>query len=87
MAVRRIWYQSSGLAQGLIVTAKLYGTQNQLLNGSIEFQEMSEDAIYYADVEFLDGKSLMKVYENGVYTLMNVFDYSNGPGIISAKIG
>ena len=87
MAVKRIWYQSSGLTQGLTVTAKLYGTQNQVLNANISFTEMPDDAIYYSDVDFNTGRSMMKVYEDGQFVLMNVFDFGNYPGIISARIG
>lgn len=58
-----------------------------MINANITFTEMPDDAVYYADVDFINGRSMMKVYENGVFTLMNVFDFSNYPGIISARMG
>lgn len=88
MAIRRVWYSSIGLQSGLTVTAKLYDEKNVLIQDNIAFMEMPQYPVYYADVTFpQQSKSMMIVFENGSFVMMNVFDYTVIPGMVTYRIG
>lgn len=88
MNVRRVWYSSIGLQSGLTVTAKLYDEKNILIQDNITFVEMTQCPVYYADVNFPQhSKSMMMVFENGSFVMMNVFDYTVIPGMVTYRIG
>jgi len=83
--IQRIWYQPVTFATGLTVTAKLYDSQNVLVNGAIEFQEMApETGIYYSDINFSTvGKFIMVFSENGTRTIVFIVEVGVGAGIVT----
>ena len=83
--IQRIWYQPINFDTGLIVTAKLYSSDNVVVDDSISFQEMAaETGIYYSDINFpSNGKYVLVFSEGGARTIIFVTEIGSAAGFVT----
>lgn len=84
--INRLFYISTGFAVGLTVTAHFI-KENLTVTPTITFIEHpTETGVYYVDYNFdVNGKWIIKVFENGILTTADIFEMSVISGIVTYR--